>query len=169
MHGARWKLIFTTCGLLKAHHSGLCLLQVPWISDASEVNFIHPALKLGSDQAWSLWMKGTELWSRVEGIQVQMEVNAWWLDFLGSIYYGVFVWGIFGLDGGLSHQRRLLGELSVMELPFSMSKWTKGWGRTLHLWAVYQFPHPGNCWENVDLVGRAFAELLTGGGASEEY
>lgn len=43
IHGARWKLMLRSCGLLKPPHSGLCLFQVPWISDASEViSFILP-------------------------------------------------------------------------------------------------------------------------------
>lgn len=56
----------------------------------------------------------------------------------GWIFLEVFIMVCFpearlGLDRGLWHQRGLLGNLSVMELPFSMSKWTTGSGRTPHL------------------------------------
>lgn len=45
----------------------------------------------------------------------------------GWIFLEVFIMACLseaclGLDRGLWHQRRLLSELSVMELPFSMSK-----------------------------------------------
>lgn len=56
----------------------------------------------------------------------------------GWIFLEVFIMvclpeACLGLDGDLLHQRKLLGELSVMELPFSISKCTTGWGRTLYL------------------------------------
>lgn len=47
-------------------------------------NFTHPALELELDhwQAGSLWVKGAELWSGAEVIQVKMEENVQGLFFL---------------------------------------------------------------------------------------